>query len=72
MQTCQKTVDVSKQVRKATNGNEGSGSSHADGQNQLQQEASTATASQVHGQLAKPGREADSVAAAGQVYHQLK
>jgi hypothetical protein len=56
----------SKRVRKA--GDEGSCSGHVEGKNRLQQEASAA--SRVHPQLAKPGQEAGTVAAAGQVHRQ--
>lgn len=48
----------------------GSCSGHVDGQNQLQEEVSAATASRVHRQLAKPGQEAGTAAAAGQVHRQ--
>ncbi|CAB1429003.1 unnamed protein product [Pleuronectes platessa] len=51
--------DASKRVRKAsTSGDKGSCSGHVDEQNRLQQETSSATASQLHRQLAKPGQEA--------------
>ena len=61
--------DASKGVRKAsTSGNEGSCSGHVDVQNRLQQEASAATASQVHQEVAKLEQEAGTVATAGQVH----
>ena len=53
-----------------TSGDECSCSSHVHEQNQLQQEASAATASRDHRQLAKPEQEAGTAAAAGQVHHQ--
>ncbi|CAB1412444.1 unnamed protein product [Pleuronectes platessa] len=63
--------DASKRVRKAsTSGDKGSCSGHVDEQNRLQQETSSATASQLHRQLAKPGQEAGTAAAAGQVARQ--
>ena len=67
-----KTVEftASKRVRKATSSNEGSCSVHANGQDQLQQGAGAAAASQVHGKLARPGQEAGTGAAAGQVQRQ--
>ena len=63
--------DASKRVRKAsTSGDKGSCSGHVGEQSRLQQETSAATASQLHRQLAKPGQEAGTTAAAGQVARQ--
>ncbi|CAB1430883.1 unnamed protein product [Pleuronectes platessa] len=63
--------DASKRVRKAsTSGDKGSCSGHVDERNRLEQETSAATASQLHRQLAKPGQEAGTAAAAGQVARQ--
>ncbi|CAB1435171.1 unnamed protein product [Pleuronectes platessa] len=63
--------DASKRIRKAsTSGDKGSCSGHVDEQNRLQQETSAATASHLHRQLAKPGQEAGTAAAAGQVARQ--
>ncbi|CAB1459050.1 unnamed protein product [Pleuronectes platessa] len=63
--------DASKRVRKAsTSGDKGSCSGHVDEQNRLPHETSSATASQLHRQLAKPGQEAGTAAAAGQVARQ--
>ncbi|CAB1428684.1 unnamed protein product [Pleuronectes platessa] len=65
--------DASKRVRKAsTSGDKGSCSGHVDEQNRLQQETSATTASQLHRQLAKPGQEAGTAVAAGQVARQLE
>ncbi|CAB1445621.1 unnamed protein product [Pleuronectes platessa] len=63
--------DASKRVRKAsTSGDKGSCSGHVEEQNRLEQETSAVTASQLHRQLAKPGQEAGTAAAAGQVARQ--
>jgi len=60
-----------KKVSKAsTSSDEGSCSSHVN-ENRLQQQASAATSSRVHRQLAQPGQVAGDVAAASQVHHQL-
>ncbi|KAK5848769.1 hypothetical protein PBY51_008462 [Eleginops maclovinus] len=66
----EEVIDTSKRVRKAsTSSDEGSCSGHVDGQNQ--EEVSAATASQLaNRQLAKPGQEAGTVSAAGQVHRQ--
>ncbi|CAB1442355.1 unnamed protein product [Pleuronectes platessa] len=54
----------------STSGDKGSCSGQVDEQNRLEQETSAATASQLHRQLAKPGQEAGTAAAAGQVARQ--